>query len=322
MPLLLHAGSFSWTEWKLYPDFMIGWLLLGAAYFLFAGPLRRHFPESSPVHPGRIASFSFGMVIMLVALQGPLHELSDFFLFSAHMIQHLAVMLIMPPFLLAGVPGWMIRPIFRVPGAFRVARWLTMPLVAFALINVVFGAWHFPGPYDLMMRNHDVHITMHLMIMASGLVMWWPVMSPLPELPRIPAPMQMVYLFVLGVPMMLVAALISFNDQAMYSWYVEAPRIFPISALDDQRLGGVIMWVPGALVLWLGISAVYFRWSRPEVAEDEGRSRTPASAGGMMVVPPPFPERETTTLWRKPKLPSLWHKPTLPSFRRKPESGV
>lgn len=291
---LLHVGEFSWADWRLYPDFLIGWLLFGGAYFLAAGPLRRYFPGSAPVPLGKLASFTLAMLIMLVSLQGPLHELSDYFLFSAHMVQHLGVMLLMPPFLLYGLPDWMLRPLVRPRPVLRAARWLTLPLVAFALNNVIFGAWHFPGPYDLMMRNHDVHVIMHLMIMFTGMVMWWPVMSPLPELPRIAPPLQMVYLFVLGVPMMIVAALITFADSALYTWYAAAPRIFPIGVLDDQRLGGVIMWVPGALVLWLGITMVYFRWTSRERAEDEGVPTAPRSrsdrAGRLTVTPPPFPD--------------------------------
>ena len=177
---LLHKESFSWSEWVLYPDFMVGWLLFGGGYFLLAGPLRRNFPDSRPVTGMQLASFVFAMGLMLVALQGPMHELSDYFLFSAHMVQHLLVMLAMPPFLIAGIPDWMLRPALRVPGVHALARLATKPLVAFALINVIFGAWHFPGPYDLMMRDHGVHKAMHLMIMATGVVMWLPVMSPLP----------------------------------------------------------------------------------------------------------------------------------------------
>ena len=119
-------------------------------------------------------------------------------------------------------------------------------------------------------------------------------MSPLPELPRIAPPLQMLYLFVLGVPMMVVAALITFSDTELYTWYAEAPRIFPLTVLDDQRLGGVIMWVPGALVLWIAISLVYFRWTRPEMREDEATFRGPQPGRtGVVIAPPPFPEMDT-----------------------------
>jgi len=286
---LLHAGSFDWRVWKLYPSFMVGWLLFAAAYFLCIGPLLRRFPGSRPASPRQVASFSAALLAMLLSLQGPLHELSDYFLFSAHMVQHLVLILVMPPLLLAGIPEWLLRPALRARPVRAAAKALTLPLVAFALNNAIFLAWHFPGPYDLMMRNHGIHVAMHLTIMCTGVIMWWPVMSPLPELPRIAPPLQMVYLFLVGIPMMVSAALITFSRGALYSWYVEAPRLFGISALDDQRLGGVIMWVPGGLILWIAITAVYFRWTHREVSEDEQgvAIRPPVSRAGL--VAPPYP---------------------------------
>ncbi|HEX8394325.1 MAG TPA: cytochrome c oxidase assembly protein [Longimicrobium sp.] len=291
---LLHGGeTFSWSEWKVYPSFMAGWLLMAGAYFLAIGPLRHRFAGSSPVPGRKVASFAFGLVMMFASLQGPLHELSDYFLFSAHMVQHLVLILMMPPFLLYGTPDWLLRPLVRRTWGRRIARALTFPLVAFALNNIIFLAWHFPGPYDLMMRNHNVHITMHLMIMVTGTIMWWPVMSPLPELPRVAPVLQMVYLFLVGIPMMVSAALITFSQSELYSWYVEAPRLIPaLSALEDQRLGGVIMWVPGGLTLWLAITAVYFRWTNRERREDEAvtLAQPRVNRSGLVVTaPPPFP---------------------------------
>ena len=287
---LLHAQSYDWRVWKLYPSFMVGWLLFAALYFLCIGPLRRRFPGSRPATPRQVASFCLALASLLLALQGPLHELSDYYLFSAHMVQHLAVILVMPPLLLAGIPDWLLRPAIRVPAVRAFARAVTIPLVALALNDAIFLAWHFPGPYDLVMRDHNVHIAMHLMIMVTGVIMWWPVMSPLPELPRIAAPLQMIYLFISGIPMMISAALITFSATPLYQWYVQAPRIFGISPLDDQRLGGVIMWVPGGLVLWIAITAVYFRWTQREVGEDEQgvKIRPPVSRAGL-IVPPPYP---------------------------------
>jgi cytochrome c oxidase assembly factor CtaG len=117
-----------------------------------------------------------------------------------------------------------------------------------------------------MMRNHDVHIAMHLTIMVTGVIMWWPVMSPLPELPRIAAPLQMIYLFLVGIPMMISAALITFSATPLYSWYVQAPRLFGIDALNDQRLGGVIMWVPGGLVYLATALALFSAWLSQDAA--------------------------------------------------------
>jgi putative membrane protein len=292
--ILLHIpDEFSWTEWRLYPDFMIGWLLFGGLYFLLIGPLRHRFPDSRPVAAIQVASFSLAMVIMLLALQGPMHELSDYYLFSVHMVQHLVLILVMPPFLLAGIPDWMLRPAVKIRPIGAAARWITFPVVAFLLNNFIFGFWHFPGPYDLMMRNHDVHVAMHLMIMVTGVIMWWPVLSPLPELPRIAPALQIVYLFVLGLPMMLAAALITFATTELYPWYHQAPRIFNISVLEDQRLGGAIMWVPGSLTLWVSISWAYFKWTKAEreaeAAAVEGTGEHPEGKR-VVIAPPPFPQ--------------------------------
>jgi putative membrane protein len=288
---LLHGEPFSWTEWRVYSDFMTGWLLMVGAYFLVIGPLRHRFPGSRPVPGKRVAAFTAGMALMFLALQGPLHELSDYYLFSAHMVQHLVLILLMPPFLLYGTPDWVLRPVVRVRVLGAIAAFLTFPVVSFLLNNGIFLAWHFPGPYDLMMRNHDVHVAMHLMIMATGVIMWWPIMSPLPELPRIAPPLQMIYLFLAGIPMMISAAFITLAQTELYSWYVEAPRLFALTPLDDQRLGGVIMWVPGGLALWVAITVVYFRWTHREVREDEPRMRAPARVNrhGLVVTVPPFP---------------------------------
>jgi cytochrome c oxidase assembly factor CtaG len=105
---------------------------------------------------------------------------------------------------------------------------------------------------------------MHLMVMLTAVLMWWPILGPAGGAPRLPEPAQMLYLFVVGIPMSLVAALITFADRPLYEWYALAPRFLGISALDDQKLGGLIMWVPGALVYWGIMTAVFFRWAARE----------------------------------------------------------
>jgi putative membrane protein len=101
------------------------------------------------------------------------------------------------------------------------------------------------------------------MFMVTATIMWWPVMSPLPEL-RLPTGPSMLYLFLVGIPMQVVAALITFADDVLYPWYVLAPRMWGLSALDDQQLGGLIMWIPGNLYIFGAIGVLFFRWAREE----------------------------------------------------------
>ncbi|MBA3344187.1 MAG: cytochrome c oxidase assembly protein [Gemmatimonadales bacterium] len=252
---------YEWS-WSLHPSVFIGTGLLGALYFYGIGPLRRRWNLGPPAEPWQVASFSAGLLVLLVSLNGPMHDLSDYYLFSAHMVQHLLLTLLLPPLLIAGIPGWLLRPLLRNPGVLRAARMLTRPVVAALIYSLTIAVWHLAPYYDLMMRSHNVHIATHLMFMVAATIMWWPVMSPVPELPRLPYGVGMLYLFLVGIPMQVVAALITLSDQVLYPWYASAPPTWGLSPLDDQRLGGLLMWVPGNLWMFLAIGVLFFKWAK------------------------------------------------------------
>jgi putative membrane protein len=111
------------------------------------------------------------------------------------------------------------------------------------------------------MDQHPVHIVEHLMIMVTSVILWWPLLSPLDELPRAPYPVQMLYLFVVGLPMVMVAIFISMADDVLYPYYAAAPRIWAVlTPHADQHLGGLIMWIPGGMIFLTALSVVFFRW--------------------------------------------------------------
>jgi putative membrane protein len=257
------TGPFEWA-WSLHPSVLIGTGLLGALYFWAIGPLRRHRQLGPPASPWQIASFCGALLVLLLALNGPVHDLSDYYLFSVHMVQHLVLTLIFPPLLIAGVPGWALRPLLSIPGFLRLARIATKPLIAALLFSLSIAVWHLGPCYDLMMRSHGVHIATHLMFMVTATIMWWPVMSPAPELPRLSPGLGILYLFLVGIPMQVVGALVTFADEVLYPWYSAAPRTGGLSPLDDQRLGGLLMWVPGNLYLFLAIAVLFFRWAKED----------------------------------------------------------
>jgi putative membrane protein len=274
---LLHGGDFAWTRFDIHSSTLLGCLLLAAAY---GHVVVRWRPEGEPPVPrAQIASFAGGTLVLFLSLNGPLHELSDNFLFSAHMVQHLIITLIVPPLWLMGLPQWSLRPLLRRHAAYACARAVTGPLVAFALYNVTFIGWHFPAAYNGALVNHDLHILQHIMFIGASLLMWWPVVSPVPALERLQTPTRILYLFALGIPMSIVSAIITLAGHALYPWYEAAPRVFELTALDDQQLGGLIMWVPGMLVFWIAITIIFFRWSRREERE-EWRERALLQARG------------------------------------------
>ena len=267
---LLHGEEvhFSWTQWDAHWSIVIGCAALLGLYFWGIGPARAKYALGEPASRWQITSFVSAVVILFLSLTGPLHDLSDYFLFSAHMVQHLIITLIVPPLWLMGLPDWLVRPVLRVRAVNAVARTLTNPLVAFAVYNIVFIGWHFPAFYDWALQVHAAHILQHTMFIAAAAIMWYPVVHPLPELARMQPPVRMLYLFAFSIPMSIVSAIISLSPEAMYPWYVASPRLWNISALDDQQLGGLIMWVPGMIVFWLAITVVFFRWSNREDREE------------------------------------------------------
>jgi putative membrane protein len=259
-PPPLGPEGFDWTAWPVDPGVAAGLVLLGTAY---AGAVlwRRRLSPQAPAEPLKAVSFGGALLVLFVALTGPLHDLSDYYLFSAHMVQHMLLVFAMPPLLLYGTPSFMLRPLVRDPRLLRVGRVLTRPSGAFATFNVVLVTWHLPPIYNLVMDQHPIHILGHLLMMVASVILWWPVLSPLDELPRAPYPIQMLYLFVVGLPMVMVAIFISMADGPLYPYYAAAPRIWSqLTPRADQHLGGLIMWIPGGMVFLAAISVVFFRW--------------------------------------------------------------
>jgi putative membrane protein len=243
-------------EW--HADVLLG---LGALAALYAWATRR--AGESPVSARSLAMLG-ALMVLAWTLNGPLHDLSDHFLFSAHMVQHLTLTLVVPPLLLSSLTPGRIAPLLSIPGAASVLRRLTRAPVAFALYNSVLVIWHLPGPYGAALEWHPLHVLQHLSLIATAVLAWCPILSPTPDLPRPAYPAQMLYLFLLGIPMTVIAALVTLADVPLYAFYAAAPRVANLSPLEDQRLGGLIMWIPGAIVPLIAFTAVFFRWAAAE----------------------------------------------------------
>ena len=260
----------SWQRWDLHPSVIIGLVLWGGLY-VYLGGLRA--PRR------RAASFGAALLVLGLSLNGPLHNLSDGYLFSAHMVQHLVLTLVFPPLLLYGTPAWVVRPLVRPRWLSRLARRATRPLAAGVLFSVPITLWHFPQFYEAALEHHPLHIVQHLVFLATGVVMWWPVLSPTPELPRASYLTQLLYLFTLGLPMSVAGALITLSDDVLYPFYAAAPRVWGLAPLADQQLGGLVMWVGGTIYLWVAATVVWFRWSAREESGDVERA-VPGEAYG------------------------------------------
>jgi putative membrane protein len=213
-----------------------------------------------------------GLGTLLVALNGPLHDLAEGGLFSAHMVQHLLLQLVVAPLLLAGTPPGLLDGLLGPLLARRPTRALVdtavRPVPALVLFTVALAGWHLPGPHGAALSDHRWHVAQHLTLLATAVVAWWPVLSRSRRLPCRPYGVQILYLFALGVPMTVVAAMITGAEHVLYPAYAAAARGYGLAPLADQRLGGLIMWVPAGVVPLVAFTAVFFRWAAAEADEE------------------------------------------------------
>lgn len=249
-----------WLQWNFDPILVLGIAFFTAAYFYALGPLRRRYGWAETVDRGQVAWFVAGTVVLFLALCSPLDTLGDDYLFSAHMIQHMLLAIIVPPLWLLGTPDWMLAPLFRRASVLRVAKWLTNPIVAFGLFNANLWLWHVPALYDATLTNEQIHIFEHLTYIVFGVLLWWPILSPVRALPRISKSFGVLYLFLACQPMVALGALLTFAANPLYAPYVTAPRIWGSTPLGDQQLGGLIMWLPTNIPYVIALSVLFFQW--------------------------------------------------------------
>ena len=219
--------------------------------------------------PGEVVALAVGLIALLAMLNGPVHDLSDRHLFSAHMAQHLVLTLVVPPLLLMACPAWMIDGLLAATRLTPLARAVTRPVPALAIYGVTLVAWHLPRAYTLALEIHGWHIVQHLTMMASATIAWWPVLARSARAARLPYAAQILYLFAFGFPMMAVAAMVTSAESLLYPFYADAPRAFGLTPFTDQRLGGVLMWVPAGIVPLIAFTIVFFRWVAAERDPDE-----------------------------------------------------
>jgi putative membrane protein len=251
-------------HWHPHPDV---WLVLGGTWAAYVMAVRRHrgrVPADDRNERRRLWMFSLGMLTLWIASTWPIHDLAEDYLFSVHMIQHLLYMLVAPPLLIAGSPPWLLRRILGPTPVRVVVRFLVRPVVAFILFNAVLLFIHWPAVVAAQLDSELAHFGIHLLTVSVSLVMWWPVMSPLPEMPALSPPGQMLYLFFQSLAPTIPASFLTFGTSILYPAYAAFPRIWGISVHSDQLVAGLIMKLGGGLVLWGFVATIFFRWHARE----------------------------------------------------------
>jgi cytochrome c oxidase assembly factor CtaG/polyferredoxin len=245
-------------SWPFDPWILFTLLATGAIYLRGWIALRHRDPWRWSV--AELCAFDGGLVALFLALASPIEPFAALFL-QIHMLQHVLLMMVVPPLLWLGEPffpllrglprsirtDW-VGPILRSHLVSRFSTWLSHPKVALPLLVAASWGWHLPAAYELALRSSGWHYVQHACFLGTGLLFWYPVIRPYPSRPRWSLWLLFPYLILADVQNTVLSALLTFSDRLLYPYYAEVPRIGGLSALEDQSAAGVIMWVPGSLV--------------------------------------------------------------------------
>jgi putative membrane protein len=225
-------------------------------------------------------------VSLYLGFGGPLSYL-DRFLFSAHALQIMLLTMVAVPLGCLGVPPALAAQALTPSWARRLLAFLSKPLWAILLFTAALSLGVVPSLYDWTVSGPLPLFISHLVLTATALLLWWPVLSPVPGLPRLHPSVQLLYLFLAGIPMMLPQVLITLSSQPLYPVYAQVPRLYGLSQVADQQLGGGLMLLGMHLALGAAFVAAFAAWMRRE--RREGTLPTPPPT--LSVIRPDSSER-------------------------------
>lgn len=251
------------VPWSPLPDvwLMVGALVGGWLWAVLAWAPRQGIRR--PVTRGHTIRFMLGAAVLWAASDWPLHHLAEQ-LFSLHMAQHMLYALVAAPLLLSGTPSWLWRALLRPAPVAAAARVVTRPLVAFAIYSAWVAIYHWPAVVNLSVTSEAFHFLVHVIWVVTALIMWWPVLSPLPELPHLSPPTRMLYVFAHTFIPTVPAAFLTFASVPLYSAYAGTSAALGVDVITDQQVAGLLMKIGGGLILWARITVIFFQWAAQE----------------------------------------------------------
>jgi putative membrane protein len=266
------GGASAAVPWVLHWSFepwIVACLLASAA--LYAAGLRRLWRRAGPgrgVSALQAAAFAGGWLALAIALVSPIDPLGTQ-LFSAHMLQHELLMVVAAPLMVVGKPlaawvwalpvGWRagIGGFFRHPG-WRIP-WLQLssPLGAWLVHALALWLWHVPALFDAALANEGLHTLQHFSFLFTALLFWW---SALGQAERSAQGTAMLFLFTTMVHSSALGALLTLSPIVWYPTYLQTAPALGIPALDDQQLGGLVMWIPAGTAYFVTGLLLAMRW--------------------------------------------------------------
>ncbi len=265
--------------WSWRPEISLLCLGVGSAYVIGWWRLSRRTQQCLPLWRPALAIAALASLAM--ALLSPLDSLSEV-LFSAHMLQHMLLLLAAPAFLLAdplplvlwALPHAVRLRIGRLLAAGAVLRrvwWaLTWMPIAWLTYTITLWVWHLPAAYEAALRSALLHNSEHLAFFWASVTFWWSIIDPAPHLRRpVDHALQIVYVVLAAFQKAGLALLLMLSSRVLYSFYAGVPRLLELSALEDQVWGGIIMWALGGAIDMLAVLVLLFNFFALEERRQE-----------------------------------------------------
>ncbi|MFT3789343.1 MAG: cytochrome c oxidase assembly protein [Tepidisphaeraceae bacterium] len=252
-----HGPASMWTRWDTEPIATITLLLGGAIYLCGLIALWRRAGVGHGIKRWEFACAVSGWIALAVALVSPIHPLGQV-LFSVHMTQHEILMLVAAPLLVLGRPMLPVLHALPTRASQGLARWtntpsiawgwrtLANPYVAWVVHFVALWAWHIPALFIATLTSEWIHALQHASFLGSALLFWWAVIHTRRRAEAYG--MAILYMFSTAMHSGLLGALLTFASRPLYQPYSHTAPSWGITALEDQQLGGLIMWIPAGFV--------------------------------------------------------------------------
>ena len=215
--------------------------------------------------------FGLGLITLWIALETPIDPVSDYYLDSVHMLQHVLLGFVAPPLMLLGLSPDMVARIVRVPGV----RAITEPVPAQVIAGIVMIGWHLPPLYDATLYSGGLHVVEHLTFIAAGLVLFWPMVAATSAHARwLMSPgAKLLYMLVATLPQDGVALALIFSRVPFYEYYTHAPRLIAsLTPLIDQTVAGAVLMVLGKATMAVAAIAVFVNWFGSEQRADQAHA--------------------------------------------------
>lgn len=278
---VLNDGVDPWTAWNLTPDITLGTLLVVGLYI---GGLWRLRHKADRMRNWRHASFFAGLATIFLALQSPIDPIAER-VFLIHQVQHLLLRLIGPMLLLlaapqgllvAGMPAMAQRrlliPVIMNPVVRGLFAVLAYPAVATALFIGALYFWQIPKYHDLAILNENVHYLMHASMLFTGLVFFWRVFDTRAAPLGTRYGIRLMMLWIMILSNIVIGSYLAFKGSVLYPAYATLGRLWELSALGDELLGGALIWIPSSMMGVVAVLIVIHMWGRQETKEEQRRN--------------------------------------------------